>query len=367
MNKVYNFTKYRFLFITLSLLCIAGLWIGTAVRGGFNMGVEFQAGMSMKFVIDQKVKAPIETVRKALGSIEGVQILVTGDPASQNFLIKTKQVGDDKEYNKRTTETVVSLLEKQFGAGNSQLLQADYVGPRFSSDLTTQTTFITIIALCLILLYTWFRFQLSYAVAAIIAIVHDCSFMVGVIGAFQLEVNTTTVAAILTIIGYSINDTIVVFDRVRENNAIMRESKLAFIIDSSITQTLSRTMITGVSSLLALFAFFIFTTGDIKDFSVNMIVGILIGTYSSIFIASPVILAWTDIVGRRKNKDTKKTGVVATAEEQKIEEASEAEDDESAEANAGNETVEEQTEGDERKDQNLARLSREQRKRKLKK
>ncbi|RKX86317.1 MAG: protein translocase subunit SecF, partial [Spirochaetes bacterium] len=170
----------------------------------------------------------------------------------------------------------------------------------FSSSLASQSITLTIVALALILLYIWFRFKLGFAVSAITALAHDVLIMLGFIGTFGLEVSTTTIAAVLTIIGYSLNDTIVVFDRIRENKVLLKGDRFDNIVNISITQSLSRTIITSLTTLLAVVALYVFGTGSIEDFALNLIVGIVVGTYSSIFIASPVLLGWTNVTQKRK-------------------------------------------------------------------
>jgi len=182
------------------------------------------------------------------------------------------------------------MLEEAFGEGSVVIKQSEYVGPRFSRSLAEQSISLPLLALVLILLYIWFRFKFGYALSAITALAHDVLIMLGFIGATQLEVSTTTIAAVLTIIGYSLNDTIVVFDRIRENEGLLQGRDIEDIINTSITQSLSRTLITSLTTLLAVTALFVFGTGTIKDFALNLIVGILVGTYSSVFIASPVLL-----------------------------------------------------------------------------
>ena len=149
-------------------------------------------------------------------------------------------------------------------------------------------------------LFIWIRFRLGFATAAVISTVHNVLFMVGFIGMIRMEVTSATEAAVLTIVGYCLNDTIVVFDRIRENEKVMADHKIAFIYDSSITQTLSRTIVTAFTVLLAVSAIYFFTLGEIKDFAAIMLVGVVVGTYSSIFIASPVLLDWRTRETRRK-------------------------------------------------------------------
>lgn len=402
MIRIIQFTKYRFVMIALSLVLILGGIIGTVLQGGFNLGIDFQAGLSQRVQIAEQgfslaysgpravtldirsntvvlevrgedgvtehrfsfrdyptlmdlvdglsgiegigaallkngatpvsditigMNIPaqitavplvihvatsniahgvsIDQVRQSLAPLGEAQIQVVGRPAAQEYLVRIKdEVGDQKTYLENQVRT---LLGGSFGEGNIVVKQSDYVGPRFSRDIAGQVFYLTGLALLLILIYIWFRFKLAYAVSAIIALVHDVAFMIGVIGTFQLEVSTGTIAAVLTIIGYSLNDTIVVFDRIRENTGIMRESTFKNIVNTSITQSLSRTLMTSFTTLLAVLALYFFGTGMIKAFSFNLIIGILVGTYSSIFIASPVLLGWISRTRSSKRKQDEKT------------------------------------------------------------
>jgi preprotein translocase subunit SecF len=183
-----------------------------------------------------------------------------------------------------------------------KVLSSDFVGPRYSSELATQTIWILLVAILGILIYAGFRFQIIYGSAATITTVHDALFMVAVTAIFRIEFTTTTVAALLTIIGYSINDTIVIFDRVRENRGLMRESDLGTILNTSITQTLGRTILTNTTVLLSIVALYLIGRGDIKNFALLMIIGIFEGTYSTIYIASPIVYIWTRANDRRRRK-----------------------------------------------------------------
>jgi hypothetical protein len=181
-----------------------------------------------------------------------------------------------------------------------------------AQSLATQTIWLVVIAVGLILVYMMFRFRPAiYAVAAVLGILHDALVMLGFDAVFRVEVDAGTIAAILTILGYSINDTIVNFDRARENNSLMRGSPLRTILDTSVTQTLSRTFITSGATLLTVIALFVLTSGSIKNFSLNMIVGIVEGTYST-FISAFIVIEWSNWRDRRTRKhDMEKYGMSA--------------------------------------------------------
>ncbi len=400
MKRVIKFTKLRYVMFLFSFLVIGGGITGTIINGGFNLGIDFQAGLNQRIQIapvamdvsytgkgdaDIDIKAGLLTVairgehgvkkypfvlkdagtldslaremnkidgfkvvvettasasdltagldfplllskkpsflnvtnsasgkyvtisqiRSALAPFGNPQVQVIGKPKNQEFQVR---IGDPGGNKKREIETkVVSLLGKSFGRNVIVVKQSDYVGPKFSTKLAQESIGLTITALILVLIYLWFRFKLAYGISAISALFHDVFVMLGFIGTFRLEVNTTTIAAVLTIVGYSLNDTIVVFDRIRENSGLLRGEKFSKIIDISITQSLSRTIITSLTTLLAVLALYLFGTGSIKDFALNLIVGIIAGTYSSIFIASPILLGWTNAV---RKKDIVKSGDV---------------------------------------------------------
>ena len=307
----YQFTEYPTLAdLKAGMSEISGFDI-ELVAAGSSRSKDLTSGLSYPISISSDVSfvnivggessiVPIDKVRSSLSGLGNPQVQVVGREALSEFMVRVS----DPEGNKKDEIEleIVKSLEKAFGDNTVVIKQSDYVGPRFSSSLASQSISLTLTALVLILLYIWFRFKLGFAVSAITALAHDVLIMLGFIGTFGLEVSTTTIAAVLTIIGYSLNDTIVVFDRVRENQTLLKGEKFDKIVNTSITQSLSRTIITSLTTLLAVVALYVFGTGAIEDFALNLIVGILVGTYSSIFIASPVLLGWTNTVKRRKAK-----------------------------------------------------------------
>jgi preprotein translocase subunit SecF len=255
------------------------------------------------------VYASIDEVRAALDPLENMRLQSVGEAEQQEYIIRVEDPGTDKDFNETMTARIEELLGSRFGSEEIIVKQSDYVGPRFSRNLGSQVIYLTALAMALILAYVWFRFKLPYAVSSIVALAHDVTIMLGFIGALQLEISTATIAAVLTIIGYSLNDTIVIFDRVRENAAIVKDSDFKTVVDTSITQSLSRTLITSLTTLLAVSAIYIFGAGAIKEFALNLIVGVIIGTYSSMFVASPVLSGWINSRNRRRKiKEAEKYG-----------------------------------------------------------
>jgi preprotein translocase subunit SecF len=303
MKRSINFLGLRFVMITISLLLIAAGIAGYFIRGGLNFGIDFTSGLVQQIRIDPAAgSVDIADVREALSEIEGVHLQVVGPPAAQEFTVKVIAPGEDPSFQSRMEDRLSEALGESFGPENLEIQSSDFIGPRYSRELAGQTVSIVLVAMLLILIYTTFRFKIRYATAAVLCLVHDTLVMLGVIAVFQLEVTTITIAAIMTIIGYSLNDTIVIFDRVRENQELMRDSDLEVILNTTITQSMSRTLLTSLTTLLAVATIFIFGTGDIKNFALNLMVGVVVGTYSTIFIASPIVLGWTRLADRRRKR-----------------------------------------------------------------
>ncbi len=292
MKTQINFMKLRTPMLVMSIVLIVGFWAGTAVMGWFNLGIDFQAGLNVQVSIDGS-DVTEGSVRDALSGFElSPQVQKVGTDTMGEYMIRLGVEGDETEFQQNGEKKLVSALENSFGSGTVTVNSSSFVGARFAGNLARNTAWLSIVALLLILAYIWIRFQLNYAVSAITAVLHDVLFLVGFIGLFQLEVSTATVAAVLTIIGYSLNDTIVIFDRIRENTRMIKESSFMEVVNTSINQSLSRTLITSITTLIAVLAIFFFSTGTVRLFALNLIVGIVVGTYSSIFIASTIVIAW---------------------------------------------------------------------------
>lgn len=265
-------------------LLIVGLVVGI-ISGGFNLGIDFESGLSLRVQLDEGT--PIAEVRKTLEILPGgVRVQNVGD--SDNGVFQLRMSAQDGQ--KETESRVVSLLENKFG-GNVTVLESNFIGAKFSSDLISGSLFAIAIALVLILIYIWVRFRLCYACAAVLGLVHDVSLLISFILFARIEVSSTIIAAVLTIIGYCLNNTIVIFDRIRENVELKVYDDFATIVDVSVAQSLKRTLFSSLTTLAAVLPLAIFATGDIKLFAICLSFGICIGTYSSNFI-SPNFLAW---------------------------------------------------------------------------
>lgn len=287
--KTYNVTRYRIPALIASSFFILAFWAYTVfVNEGFNFSIDFKAGLNI--VVDIPTETNEQNLRKLLTEFNP-QIQTARDESGR-FIIRIADDSGVADFQQITTQSVSGILSSEFES--VEIVSEEYIGSSFAAGLATQTIWLTLIALALILLYVWIRFKLNYAVSAVAAVFHDVLLLLGFIGAFQLEFSTATIAAILTIIGYSLNDTIVIFDRIRENVRITKDMSFKEVINQSISQSLSRTLITSFTTLLAVTAILIFAIGTIQVFALSLVVGIVVGTYSSIFVASPILLSWHD-------------------------------------------------------------------------
>ncbi|MDR2701764.1 MAG: protein translocase subunit SecF [Spirochaetaceae bacterium] len=232
---------------------------------------------------------PLEEVRSALSVFGEPAIQVLGDPAERHFMVRLQDSDIKEDF---TTADIGKALEGRFGEGEAAITSSNYVGSRFSKNLANQAIWLLGATLLLILIYASVRFKPQYAVGAVLGIIHDGLIMVGFIVWTGMEFNTTTIAAIMTILGYSINDTIVIFDRIRETVKIYPDDDFKTVLNRAITETLSRTFITTLTTMLAVISLYVFTTGSMKDFALALLVGLVSGVYSTIFIASGFVYFW---------------------------------------------------------------------------
>jgi len=239
----------------------------------------------------------IGDVRTSLLSLGTVSVQELGSPSERRFMIRM----EDKEIDAVVpAEKIIAALEASFGKGEVAVTRSDYVGSRFSKQLTSQAGSLLALTLVIILIYASIRFKPQYAIGAVLAIMHDALIMVAFVVWTRMEFNTTTIAAILTILGYSINDTIVIFDRVRETRRMRPDDTLLDVLNRSITETLSRTIITTLTTMLAVVFLFIFTSGSMRDFALCLLIGMTSGVYSTIFIACGFVYLWDWEMARRK-------------------------------------------------------------------
>jgi preprotein translocase subunit SecF len=240
-------------------------------------------------------------------SLGTVSVQAVGEAADRHFMIRidTRNVAADE-----VPESVVArALGVKFGADSIVIASSNMVDSRFSQGLAGQAGVLLVLTLLIILIYSSIRFKPQFAIGAVLAIIHDALIVVGFIVWSRMEFNTTTIAAILTILGYSINDTIVIFDRIRETRRLFPDDTYTAVLNRAITETLSRTIITTATTLLAVISLFIFTTGSMRDFALALIIGMISGVYSTIFIACGFTQFWElKVKGRKKPKAAGATG-----------------------------------------------------------
>ncbi len=276
--------RYRLAFIVSGVLLTVAV-LSIAVRG-LNFGVDFTGGFTIEVGYEQ---APdLNDIRAALGSADLPDSQVQTFGTSTEVLIR---MAPREGYSNADISTdVLRVLNANSGDVGVEMRRVEFVGPQVGEELREKGGLAILAALFGIIIYIWFRFEKKFSVGSVLALVHDVIITVGFFALFQIEFDLTILAAILAVIGYSLNDTIVVFDRIRENFRLMRSGTPAEVMNSSINQTLSRTVITSLTTLLVLLSLFIFGGAIIHGFALALIIGVIIGTYSSIFVASVAVL-----------------------------------------------------------------------------
>jgi len=270
----------RFGFFVSGVLCAVSILLFTVF--GLNYGVDFKGGTN--FVVRFQQAANLDDLRTQLNSlgVGEVEIQGFGEPTDVSIRIEAQE---GEEAQLLATDKV-----KQALGPNVEYLSIETLGPKVSGELTEQGTIAVVTAIIAIVIYIWFRFEWQFAVGAVVSLLHDVLLTIGLFALLGLDFNLTIIAAILTIVGYSLNDTVVVFDRIREFMRKYKQMPLADLIDFSINSVLPRTLLTSVTALLALLALYIWGGEVLRGFSFCMLWGVLIGTYSSIFIASPILI-----------------------------------------------------------------------------
>jgi preprotein translocase SecF subunit len=284
-NTRIDFLSLRWHATALSLLVIAAGATSMLLKGGLRMGIDF-AGGSQIIVRFAEPLDPGELravlTEQGLGSSQ-VQQLDDADEA----LIRTPLVGTTD--SSLITEQVAAALDR---IGGYTIVGSEWVGPQVGQDLRRQAAQAMVFSLAGMLAYISYRFEMKYGVAAVIALGHDVLVTLGAFSLTDREMNLPVIAALLTIVGYSLNDTVVIFDRIRENNQALRGASFYERINVSVNQTLSRTILTSATTLMVVAALFFFGGPMINDFAFAMLVGVIAGTYSTVFIANPIVLYW---------------------------------------------------------------------------
>jgi preprotein translocase subunit SecF len=274
-------------FIISSLLIIAGI-VSLIVHGGPNYGIDFAGGTLIQVRFSQPVTAgEIRESLKDVGLTGTIQRF--GAEGVGEYLIRLQTSSSDLEG---LSATIKDALAKRFGKDTFEIRRTEMVGPKVGKDLRRKGLQAIIFALIGILIYISLRFKFRFAVGAVVALAHDVMITVGVFSLTNKEFSLPVLAALLTIVGYSLNDTIVVYDRIRENMGRMRREILEKTINISINETLSRTILTSFTTIIVVLILFLMGGGVIHDFTFALLIGIVVGTYSSIFVASPLVVLW---------------------------------------------------------------------------
>lgn len=284
MDFAIPFMKFRKV-AGLSSLILFVLAIVSLSYRGLSLGLDFSGGTLVEIVFEETV--PLEDVRSNLANngIEDFQVVNFG--TETDVLIKAA----DKDSQGRLGDKIYTILEMAYPNQELELKRIEFVGPQVGSELRDQGGLGMLVALGMILLYVAFRFQFKFAIGAVVALAHDVVIVLGIFSIVGWDFDLTVMAALLAVIGYSLNDTIVVSDRMRENFRIERGLEPVEIVDKSINQTLSRTLITSLTTLLVLFSLLIFGGELIKGFSLALILGIVVGTYSSIYVVANMLIS----------------------------------------------------------------------------
>lgn len=291
-NTNYNFIKWRWHALALSLVVIGAGAATIIARGGLPLGVDFSGGTVVELEFEQPVS--IDAVRSALGPLGADAVVQRSGRADRNGVMIRLPLGPGGQAEDLAGTT--SRVERALLAANMtgfKRTKRDVVGPVVGSDLRRKATAATLTALGGILLYLGFRFRFSFAAGAIVATLHDIAVTLAMLTWFGYDLSLNVVAAVLTIAGYSVNDTIVIFDRVRENQRSHRREALDAIVNLSVNQTLSRTLITAGTTFLAVLGLYLFGGDVLEGFAFTMLVGIVTGTYSTVFIASAIAILLT--------------------------------------------------------------------------
>lgn len=299
-NPHYDFVRWKWHAIAFSwVLILAG--VGVIWTKGMPKGVEFSGGSIVILKFAQPTN--VDRVRSALRHGGDAVVQAYGDPASNQVMVRvpTSGVESGAALSASAEEVVTDVNKAGLGpiggacpnlSATNCIAGTEIVGPTVGRELQTRGTLATIFALAGILVYIAFRFRLSFAVGAVVATIHDLLITIAFLAFFRYDLTLNVIAAILTITGYSMNDTIVIFDRIRENVRSMRRDNIAQVVNTAVNQMLDRTLITGGTTMLSVIALYIFGGEVLKGFAFTMIIGILTGTYSSVFIAAAIVVIW---------------------------------------------------------------------------
>ena len=279
-----EFLRYRLMAFVLSALLLIGS-VGAFISNGLNFGIDFKGGTLIE--ISSDIEIDIAQLREQLTglNIGEVQIQQFGTPSDALIRVSADEAAESAEGGLSAVESIRNELQGRF-----EIRRVEIVGPQVSGELIQTGILAVLAAIVSMLIYIWFRFEWQFSVGAVLALIHDVVLTIGIFSLLQLDFNLSILAAILTIVGYSMNDTVVVYDRVRENLRKFKKMPLDDLLNVAINETLSRTVMTSVTTLIALIALYTLGGEVIRGFTFAMIWGVVVGTYSSVFVASPLLL-----------------------------------------------------------------------------
>lgn len=293
-ERVIHFLKYRYIAFAVSIGLAVIFITGAYLKGGYVLGIDFVGGV--KIIVEFEKGVDSARIRKAFTDEKiSAQIQQVGDEKDNQYIIVTKLLFEDQSSEK-SFEALKNVLAKEFPGAN--IISTETVGPAIGNYLKKSAIYSMILALILMIVYLAFRFEFKYSIGVLISVLHDVVLCALFCGIANIEMSTSVVAAILTIFGFSVNDTIVIFDRVRENLQFKTKQTFIEVLDKSITQTLSRTFITSLTVLFTVLSLYLFGGEVLSDFALVMLFGLISGTYSTIYIASPVVIVWERLAAK---------------------------------------------------------------------
>ncbi len=300
-NTRLPFMRYKTLCFVMSLIAMA-LSLGIIATKGFNFGVDFKGGALIE-VRAKSGTADIPAMRETLGKLGLGDIQIQSVDRPSDALIRVAEQSGGENAQQAAMEKVVGALGEAFEKRNVEV-----VGPSVSSELRRTGLIAVLASIAAVVMYVWFRFEWQFAVGVVLALTHDVLVTAGVYSLLNYEFDLSTVAALLTILAYSVNDSVVISDRIRENLRKYKKMNLTELLNISINETLSRTILTGINVIAALLALYFFGGSVIRNFTFAMLFGVVIGTYSSVFIAAPIL----DYLGIKRDWSSAGTGTNAT-------------------------------------------------------
>lgn len=286
-NINFDFVKQRYIAFIVTGIMVFGS-VGLLMGKGLNLGIDFSGGIMME--IQTPATPDLTKIRDNLNALDlgGISIQEFGTP--QNLMIRVPEQKGGEEAQKTAIAKITTVLDSMWPDQKVEYRRSEYVGPQVGDELKRSGVYAFLLTIAGIMVYIWYRFEWQYGVAAILSLVHDTTAVVGLFSLLWMHFDLGTLAAVLLVAGYSTNDTVIVFDRIRENRRKFKKMSMRDVINLSVNQTLARTLNTSLTTLLSLIAIWIFGGEVIRDFANAMIFGILVGTYSSIYVASSSLL-----------------------------------------------------------------------------